>query len=58
MGIELLRPLDFQAATYVRNIAEVGVGLVVQIPLAIVAWLLFHYQLPTDPLIWLAFLFD
>lgn len=56
MGIELLRPLDFQAATYVRNIAEVGVGLVVQIPLAIVAWLLFHFQLPTDPLIWLAFI--
>jgi len=58
MGIELLRPLDFQAATYVRNIAEVGVGVVIQFPLAIVAWLLFHFELPTDPLIWLAFIFS
>ena len=56
IGIELLRPLDFQGATYVTNVAQVAVGLVIQIPLAIVAWLLFRYQFPLDPLIWLAFL--
>lgn len=56
IGIELLRPLDFQGATYVTNVAQVGVGLVTHIPLALVAWLLFHFQLPSDPLIWLAFL--
>ena len=56
IGIELLRPLDFQGATYANTAAQVVVGLVLQIPLAIVAWLLFHYQLPSDPLIWLAFL--
>lgn len=56
IGIELLRPLDFQGATYVTNISQVAMGLVLQIPLAIVAWLLFRYQLPLDPLIWLAFL--
>lgn len=56
MGVELLRPIDFQAATYVRNIASVLVELVTQLPLTVVAWLLFQFQLPTDPLIWLAFL--
>jgi ABC-2 type transport system permease protein len=56
MGIELLRPLDFQLATYLRNVAEVAVSLVMQLPLALIGWLLFRYQLPADPLVWLAFL--
>jgi ABC-2 type transport system permease protein len=56
MGIELLRPLDFQLATYVHTLAEVGVALITQLPLALVAWLLFRFQLPADPRIWLAFL--
>ena len=56
VGIELLRPVDFQLAQYFNSIARIFTGLVVQIPLAIVAWLLFRFQLPTDPLIWGAFL--
>jgi ABC-2 type transport system permease protein len=56
IGIELLRPVDFQLTHYVSNVSEVFVGLVSHIPLAIVGWLLFRYQVPADPLIWLAFL--
>ena len=55
IGIELLRPLDFQGATYAYAISQMGVGLVTQLPLALVAWFLYRFQLPTDPLIWLAF---
>lgn len=56
IGIELLRPLDFQGATFAYTFAQTGVGLVTQLPLALVAWFLYRFQLPTDPLIWLAFL--
>jgi len=56
MGIELLRPMDFQFATFVRNAADVALSLLMQLPLAVVAWLLFRFQLPTDPRVWLAFL--
>jgi ABC-2 type transport system permease protein len=56
MGIELLRPLDFQFATYVHTLAEVGVALITQLPLALIAWWLFRFQLPADPRVWLAFL--
>ena len=56
MGIELLRPIDFQASVYVRNLAQVGIGLILQLPIALIGWLLFRYQVPLDPLIWLAFL--
>ncbi len=56
MGIELLRPLDFQLAAYVRNVAEVLLSLAMQLPLALVAWLMFRFELPTDPWVWLAFL--
>lgn len=55
VGIELLRPVDFQLSVYVRNVSEVAVGLVTQLPLAVVAWFIFPYQLPADPLLWLAF---
>ena len=55
VGIELLRPLDFQGANYASNLADMALGLVVQLPLAAVAWLLFRFTLPSDPLLWLAF---
>ncbi len=55
IGIELLRPVDFQAASYVNMLGRVGVELVLQLPLALIAWLLFRFQIPTNPLIWLAF---
>jgi ABC-2 type transport system permease protein len=55
IGIELLRPVDFQLANYIRNLGEVGVGLFVQIPLVVIGWLLYHFQLPTNLSTWLAF---
>jgi len=56
IGIELLRPVDFQAASYVNMLGRVGVELVLQLPLAVIAWLLFRFELPTNPLVWLAFI--
>ncbi|MDX1662417.1 MAG: hypothetical protein R3272_01410 [Candidatus Promineifilaceae bacterium] len=55
VGIELLRPLDFQGANYAANLADMALGLVVQLPLAAVAWIFFRFTLPSDPLIWIAF---
>ncbi|MCB8923065.1 MAG: hypothetical protein H6662_15875 [Ardenticatenaceae bacterium] len=56
VGVELLRPVDFQAANYVGSVTRIAISLVTQMPLALVAWLLFRFQLPSDPLVWLAFL--
>lgn len=56
IGIELLRPVDFQLATYVRSLAEIGTAFVTQVPLVIVGWLLFRFQLPSDLRVWGAFL--
>jgi ABC-2 type transport system permease protein len=56
IGIELLRPVDFQAANYTASISFILTDLFLQIPLAVVGWLLFRYQLPADPWVWGAFL--
>jgi ABC-2 type transport system permease protein len=56
IGIEFLRPVDFQLANYIRNLGEVGVGLFVQVPLVVIGWLIYHFQLPTDPVTWLVFI--
>jgi ABC-2 type transport system permease protein len=58
VGIELLRPIDFQIATYVRNVAEAVSALFLQIPLALVGWLIYQYRLPSNPIIWVAFIFS
>jgi ABC-2 type transport system permease protein len=55
IGIELLRPLNFQFAAYIRGLAEMGFALFTKIPLFIVALLVFRLQLPSDPLVWLCF---
>ncbi len=55
MGIELLRPVDFQVATYTRTMAFILLALIIQIPLAIIGWFLFHFQLPSDIRVWIAF---
>ncbi len=51
----LLRPLDYQAAMYVQNFAQLGINLVLKIPLALFIWLVYGLQLPSDPVTWLAF---
>ena len=52
----LLRPVDFQGSYYVQYLANLAGELVLQLPLALVAWLAFGLQWPTSPLAWGAFL--
>lgn len=56
IGIELLRPVDFQGRHYVANLAELVLALILRIPLLVIAVLVFGVTLPGDPLVWLAFL--
>ncbi|MCW5852219.1 MAG: ABC-2 family transporter protein [Anaerolineae bacterium] len=55
IAVELLRPLDFQAGQYVWRTAELWVGLILQVPLFIVA-LFLGMQPPLDPRLWAVFL--
>ena len=52
----LLRPLDYQAAMYVQNIAQLAIDLILQLPLAVFIWFVYGLDLPSDPVVWLAFL--
>ncbi len=47
-----LRPLDIQLAYYVQNWASVVVDLGRQVPVALMALLVFHLQWPTNPAVW------
>lgn len=51
----LLRPVDFQLSYYVQYLVRTATDLVLQIPIALVATLIFGLQWPSEPLIWLAF---
>ncbi len=53
--IELLRPLDFQAAEYADSIARLGLYLLLKLPLVVIAWLFFGLQLPANAAVWGAF---
>jgi ABC-2 type transport system permease protein len=55
LAIELLRPLDFQAATYVGQLIDLIRSLVYKLPLLLVGWLFFGLRLPSDLLVWGAF---
>jgi ABC-2 type transport system permease protein len=50
-----LRPLDIQLACYAQGLATVLVALGRQVPVALVALLVFHLRWPTDPAVWAAF---
>lgn len=52
----LLRPLDYQAAMYVQNVVQLGINILLKIPLGLFIWLVYGLQLPSDPVIWLAFI--
>jgi ABC-2 type transport system permease protein len=56
LASELLRPMDLQARFYVEQLTNLGISLLLKIPLAVIAWLAFGLVLPRDPLVWLAFL--
>jgi ABC-2 type transport system permease protein len=51
----LLRPLDYQAAMYVQNLAQLAINLILKLPLAVFIWIVYGLDLPADPLVWLAF---
>ena len=51
----LLRPMDYQAAMYVQNLVRLGIDFLLKIPVAVFIWLVYGLNLPSDPVIWLAF---
>jgi ABC-2 type transport system permease protein len=52
----LVRPLDVQFAYYVQGLANLAVALGRQVPVAVVALLVFRLHWPTDPLTWAVFI--
>lgn len=52
---QLLRPLNFQAMYYVQNLGSLGMQLILQIPIALVATFVFGLKWPTNPTVWGAF---
>ncbi len=52
----LLRPINFQGMNYAQSLGILVTNLVLQVPMAIAAVLLFGLRFPTNPATWLAFL--
>lgn len=55
IGIEFLRPIDFQWAQYLGGISQLGISLLLNLPLLGLA-ILYGAQLPADLRVWIAFL--
>jgi ABC-2 type transport system permease protein len=51
----LLRPVGFQASYYAQALSGLLTGLVLQLPMAVVATVIFGLRWPTDPAAWGAF---
>lgn len=51
----LVRPLDIQLAYYAQGLANLGLDLARQLPVALVALLIFNLRWPTDPAVWVVF---
>lgn len=56
ISLELLRPVDFQAANYATVLAEITLDTLTRLPLLLLGLLVFGLRLPGDPLAWGAFL--
>ncbi len=56
IAVALLRPMDYQAAMYVQNVAQLAINLILKLPLAVFIWFVYGLDLPSDPRVWLAFL--
>jgi ABC-2 type transport system permease protein len=56
VGIELLRPVDFQLRYYVQGLANMALTLALKLPLLLLAWAVFGLRLTADPAVWTAFL--
>jgi len=52
----LLRPVDFQGGFYVQYMTQTLTSLFLQIPMALVAWLVFGLRFPTDLQLWAVFI--
>ena len=52
----LLRPINFQGMNYAQMLGTLVTRMILQVPMVIVAILLFGLRFPTDPATWLAFL--
>ncbi|HJS17945.1 MAG TPA: ABC-2 family transporter protein [Anaerolineales bacterium] len=52
----LLRPINFQGMNYAQTLGTLATQLILQIPMAIVAVVLFGLRFPTDLATWLAFI--
>ncbi len=52
----LLRPLDLQGSYYVETFARFLMTMLTQVPMALIAMLVFGLVWPSDPLVWGAFL--
>jgi ABC-2 type transport system permease protein len=55
VGVELLRPLDFQNRYFAESLGNLAVGFIMKLPLLLVAVVFFGLRLPSDPLVWAAF---
>ncbi len=51
----LVRPLDIQLAYYAQGLAQLSLDLARQLPVALVALLIFQLRWPTDPAVWAVF---
>ncbi len=56
MAIALLRPVSLQGTYYTVTLSRLAVGLVTQIPLALVATFVFGLHWPGDPFVWAGFI--
>jgi len=52
----LLRPINFQGMYYAQNLGQLATRLILQVPIAVVATLLFDLQWPASPAAWGAFI--
>ncbi len=55
IGLELLRPVDFQARYAVETLTSLGVIVIQKLPLLVIAWAFLGLRLPSDPAAWGAF---
>jgi|GEM_PF-501767 len=55
MGLELVRPIDFQFQFYTRQLALLLYFILQRALLIPVLWLFFGLQLPSNPWVWVAF---
>lgn len=53
--MELLRPVDVQFRYYLEHLGILLLELVLKLPLALFAWLVFDLELPRSPAVWGAF---